>query len=152
MTSVKIKRFYLKHDQFLRFFMIGSLNTALDLVLFFIFANLFAIYAVYASLISTSLVMILSFFLNNTFVFRSSKKKRETVVQFMAITLFNVWIIQSIIIALVIKYLSIDFLLNHRWFLNIIAKLLAVSLSFILNFVEYRYIFHQKKIDITTTL
>ncbi len=129
----------------IKFIGVGSINTVVDLIIFFILANLFGIYPPVASIISTGLTLILSFYLNHRFVFQSQKKKRSTAVYFVIITLFNVWVIQTTIIWFVVHNLQVIIFFNeHLWTLNLLAKLAGVSVSFVLNFIGYRYIFSQR--------
>lgn len=134
-----------KHRGFMKFLVVGSINTVVDLVIYFILANLSNIYPPIASIISTGLTLVLSFFLNHHFVFQSQQKKRSTAAYFILITLFNVWVIQTSIIWLIVHSLeNIDFFASHLWTLNLLAKLAGVGVSFILNFIGYRYIFTQR--------
>ncbi len=138
--------FIKKHDYFSRFFVVGVLNTGLDLTLYFIFADALSIYPVVASLLSTGITMCLSFYLNHTFVFKSTKDKRSTAIRFVPATLFNVWGVQSLVIYIIVHGLaSSHFGISHKWIFNVIAKLCGVGISFILNFIMYRYIFRDKK-------
>ncbi len=140
-----IKELYGKYESLAKFVLVGSLNTLVDLGFFFVFANLLKIEAVLASILSTGIAMCLSFFLNHGFVFNSNSRKRDTIVQFVAITAFNVWLIQSIVIALslyIIKHMAL--FNDHKWTLNITAKLCGVAVSFVLNYIMYKYIFHKK--------
>ncbi len=131
-----------------KFMFVGGINTVVDFILYSFFANILAIYPPLASIISTGLTLILSFYLNHTFVFRSQKKKRLVATQFVLITLFNVWVIQSTVIAILIHVLSpVDFFSSHQWTLNTVAKIGGVCVSFILNFIGYRYIFKDKSYD-----
>ena len=146
MKNNMLNNLYNKYEHAVKFILVGSLNTFVDLGFFFIFANILKIEAVVASILSTAIAMCLSFFLNHGFVFQSSTRKRDTVIQFVAITAFNVWLVQSIVIALSLYILKhIALFNNHKWTLNIAAKLCGVSVSFILNFIMYRYIFHKNQ-------
>lgn len=141
----KIKSFLATRVHFSRFLAVGLFNTALDLVLFFLIANVLRFAAVPANLVSTGITMVISFHLNHSFVFSSDKTKKGTFLQFVAITLINVWLIQSIIITSVLSltpYIHID---KHQWTVNLLAKLCGVGISFVLNFLMYRYIFQSSK-------
>lgn len=146
LKTPSISTFITKHIYFSRFLIVGILNTGLDLTLYFIFANMLSAYPVVASLFSTGITMCLSFYLNHTFVFKSAKNKRDTVIRFVPATLFNVWGVQSLIIFLIVHGLaSSSFGVSHKWTFNLIAKLCGVGASFILNFIMYRYIFRDTK-------
>lgn len=141
-------RFANSHRGLTKFLGVGSINTLVDLVLFFVLANILEVFAPIASIISTGLTLILSFFLNHHFVFRSQKKRRSTAFQFILITLFNVWVIQTSIIWIVVHILDdIIYFDTHEWSLNLLAKLCGVSVSFVLNFLGYRYIFKTRDLE-----
>ena len=139
-----VMNFFVKNKHLTKFAIVGGANTGLDFFLYFIAANAIGIHPVPASIISTGITMCFSFYLNHRFVFRSSKKKRHTLLQFIAITLFNVWLIQSLIIAAVINIFGdYTYFIAHVWTLNLFAKLAGVSVSMVLNFLMYRYVFYQ---------
>jgi len=135
-----------RHIGFVKFLLVGSFNTLLDITLYFLFSNIFDINPILANVFSTGITLCFSFLLNHKFVFRSQRKKRTTAVQFVAVTLFNAWVIQSLIIAGVVHSLgNTPFFLDHIWTLNLLAKVCSVGVSFILNFLGYRYIFKVKE-------
>lgn len=136
------------HPGPLRFLLIGSINTALDLSLFMLFANIFGVYAVFASILSTGITLIFSFFMNHHFVFKSQKRRRNTLIAFITVTLFNVWIIQSSVIYVVLHSIEATGMLkDHLWTLNLVAKLCGVAVSTILNYFSYKSIFKEKNND-----
>lgn len=126
----------------MKFLVVGSVNTGVDFVLFFIFANLLYLYPPAANLLSTGLTLILSFFLNYHFVFQSQKNKWSVAVKFVLITLFNVWIIQTgIIYLLTHSFTDSQFYADHVWTSNLLIKIAAVCVSLVLNFIGYKTIF-----------
>ena len=133
-------------SHFSRFLIVGCLNTGLDFVLFFLFANVFRITPVVSSLFSSGVTMIVSFYLNHRYVFQSDKSARQTVVQFVGTTVTTVGGVQSVIIYAV-THMHVHFFAEHLWIRNLAAKLCGVAVSFILNFIAYRYIFHNEKLE-----
>jgi putative flippase GtrA len=130
----------------MKFLIVGTLNTILDLTLYFTFANWLGIYPVISSILSTGLTMIISFFLNHHFVFQSDRKRSQTAVRFVLVTLFNVWLIQSLVIFGSLHVIrNVHFFIEHKWTKNLFAKLCGVAVSFVLNFAAYRYIFHERQ-------
>ncbi len=145
MHREKFYQFVGSKSHFAKFVIVGSLNTGIDLALFFILADLLSINALISNILSTGLTMLLSYALNHKFVFKSTKMHKETVIQFFLATIFNIWIVQTAIIAVVLSLSSnIGFLRSHKWTLNLFAKLCGIGISFILNFVMYRYIFNMQ--------
>lgn len=140
--------FVAAHASLLRFLFTGSINTLLDLFLYAIFANIIGIHPVISSIISTGITLCFSYFMNHYFVFRSGKRKRQTAVWFVIVTLINVWVIQSSIIWLILHLFgSIEFFQNHLWTFNMFAKLGGVAISTVLNYIGYRKIF--RELDVT---
>lgn len=143
---LKLKKHINTH--FHRFLLVGSFNTLLDLALFFLLANLLDVHPVISSFFSTSITMLISFQLNHSFVFNSQKSRMSTIGQFLITTAFNVWLIQSLVISIVISLLhNFPLFYGHEWSINLSAKLLGVTASFILNFLVYRTIFHERLIS-----
>ncbi len=147
MTSAdKISTIIRSNGNLLRFLIVGSFNTAVDLLLFFLVADVLGINVLAANIISTGITMLISFGLNHSFVFKSIKKRRETALQFFLATIFNIWLIQTLVIALILVAINhIAFFVTHKWTMNIFAKLGGIAVSFILNFLMYRYIFKTKE-------
>ena len=134
--------FVKKYTDLVRFLLIGGTNTVIDLALYFVFANLLEIYPVFASIASTGITLIFSFFMNHHFVFRSNKRRRHTLLNFVLITLFNVWVVQSVVIFLAYHSLeNISYFTDHLWTLNLVSKITGVSVSMVLNFLGYNKIF-----------
>ncbi len=131
-----------KHIYFSKFLVVGSINTLVDIIFFFIFANLLLINPIISNILSTSISMCLSFYLNHLLVFKSNKKKRQTILHFIIVTVFNVWLIQSIVIDLALNIMKhISYLEGHHWIINMLAKFSGICVSFILNFIMYKRIF-----------
>ena len=89
-----------KHADKLRFTIVGSINTALDFSILFILTMLFNIPKELANFISTSVSFLFSFFANKKYTFKStSKNLKKQFLLFTTVTLFGLWVIQTIIIA-----------------------------------------------------
>jgi putative flippase GtrA len=139
---------YKKHGDKIRFLLVGGLNTLLDLIIFAILANILNLDQILSNIISVSIVVIISFYLNYHFVWRSQKSKLKTAPQFIAVSLFTGYVIQSGTIYLLVKLLH-DFwifgsgILNipGEDLLNLFAKCCGIALALIVNFVAYRFIF-----------
>ena len=83
-----------------RFGLVGIINTVLDFAIenFLHFALSFS--PVVAGVISGTIAMINSFFLNQRFTFKAKKTEPKKVVYFFAITLFGIYVIRSLILKL----------------------------------------------------
>jgi putative flippase GtrA len=146
--STSLYRSLGRYPRIVKFAVVGSTNTGVDITLYFIFANLLLIMPVVASIISTGITLCLSFYLNHRFVFKNNKRKRHVIFQFILITLFNVWVVQSAVIALVLHtFEGVALFEAHEWSFNLFCKLCGVAISFILNYLGYGIIFKQKEIE-----
>ena|SRR6266542_2567336 len=134
------------HASLFRFIFTGGLNTLIDFTLFTIIANVMGINPIVASIISSGITLIFSYFMNHYFVFRSKRKQRQTALQFLAVTLFNVWVVQSAVIFVALHSLeSFQVFQEHQWVFNLSAKLCGVAVSMIFNYFGYKMIFADKK-------
>jgi putative flippase GtrA len=127
-----------------RFIAVGGINTILDFGILFLLKSL-GLPAISANIISTSVAFCFSFFANKKYTFKtnSTNIKRE-IVLFVIVTLFGLWVLQTVVIKLVTYLFSgIDIPETTVLF---IAKLLATIVSLTWNYTLYsRIVF--KKID-----
>ena len=143
-----LKKLFSKHGQKIRFVMVGAINTVCDMFLFLLFANVLGIYIIAANIFSTGITLILSFILNYSFVWRSKKSKLSTAPKFLVSTLFTAWGVQNAVIWLATTTLG------GRWIfegndnlLNIVAKICAIGIGMVINYLVYKLIFTEKKED-----
>ena len=119
----------------MRFLLVGGTNTVIDFAIYGLLVNVLGLFVVFANMISTVIVLSISFTLNYKFVWESKKSKRETAPKFAAISLFTAWVIQSGLIFLIVTMFGSDETVN------LIAKLVGICVGTICNFFGYRYIF-----------
>jgi len=127
-----------------RFVLVGGFNTVLDFGLMNIFRLLMPLVA--ANTISTGIAMLVSFFLNKKWTFRSTGKNylRE-VTLFFVFTIIGIWVIQNGFIWLIENFVP-HFGLSDAVFANI-AKIFASVPSLIWNYVTYnKIVFRDKQI------
>jgi putative flippase GtrA len=135
-----VEKLIKKHAEKLRFGAVGGANTVLDFGILFILV-LFGLDKFVANFISTSTAFLFSFFLNNSFTFRSkSDNAKKQFALFFVITLFGLWVIQPIIITVVTW--GIGSLHLSAPVVLFIGKLLATVVTLVWNYVLYsRYVF-----------
>lgn len=125
------------------FSIIGGINTVIDFGILFGLKAL-GLPAIPANIISTSAAFCFSFFANKKYTFKTTNSniKRE-IILFTVVTLFGLWVLQSIVIKLVMSVLvGVDLPEATVLF---IAKILATIASLIWNYVMYsRVVFKQK--------
>jgi putative flippase GtrA len=129
--------------QKLRFIAVGVINTTLDFGILFSLKAL-GLPAIPANILSTSAAFCFSFFANKKYTFKtqSSNVKRELLL-FVIVTLFGLWVLQSLVIQLVTVTLAGSVLPPDA--VLFIAKLFATVVSLVWNYTLYsRVVFKQE--------
>jgi len=134
-----------KHADKLRFAIVGSINTALDFSILFILTMLFNVPKELANFISTFVAFLFSFFANKKYTFKStSKNLKKQFLLFTIVTLFGLWVIQTIIITAITPMFT-NLGVNKPAAL-LISKLIATVASLIWNYTLYsRVVFKNPK-------
>jgi hypothetical protein cdiviTM7_02105 len=136
-----------KHADKLRFAIVGSINTALDFSILFILTMLFNVPKELANFISTSVSFLFSFFANKKYTFKStSKNLKRQFLLFTIVTLFGLWVIQTIIIAATTPVFTNLGINKPKPAALLISKLIATAASLIWNYTLYsRVVFKKPK-------
>ena len=138
----KLQSFF--KNQKVKFATIGAFNTALDFAILFSLKAL-GINVAFSNIVSTGITFILSFILNKKITFNSTNKtKQENIKEFLSftiITLFGLWVIQTLVIYIITSILSNILISNITLF---IAKIIATIFSLIWNFVLYKKVVFKK--------
>lgn len=131
-----------KHGDKLRYLLVGGFNTLLDFIILFCLVAL-GLNKIPANYISTTITMIISFFLNKEFTFKSDNKatKRQFFI-FLSVTAFGLWAIQPVVI-LVASWFLDNTGLNDTVIL-FISKVLATVASLIWNYLFYSRLVFKK--------
>ncbi|MDB5163206.1 MAG: sugar translocase [Candidatus Saccharibacteria bacterium] len=131
-----------KHGDKLRYLLVGGFNTLLDFIILFGLVAL-GLNKIPANYISTTITMIISFFLNKEFTFKSDNKatKRQFFI-FLSVTAFGLWAIQPVVI-LVASWFLDNTGLNDTVIL-FISKVLATVASLIWNYLFYSRLVFKK--------
>lgn len=133
-------------SQKIRFVLVGGINTAIDFGLLFLLRSL-GLPVITSNIISTTVAFCFSFFANKKYTFKSADTNiiRE-ILLFVAITLFGLWVLQTIVIHLVT--ISFSGLRISDSLLLFIAKLIATVASLIWNYTMYsRVVFVSNQIS-----
>jgi len=121
-----MKQFISNH--FINYFIIGLLCYLIDISLFFLLVSKFFITAFFSNIISSSLGITISFFLNSLFNFKVSSKVKLRLLNFYLVSFFGI-IFSSL---LIIFFISIDFS-------PLIAKILTMPAIFIFQYNLNKY-------------
>lgn len=131
-----MKKLVKKHAEKIRFAVVGGANTAIDFSILFILV-LFGVDKFFGNFISTSIALSFSFFANKKFTFKTEGKSGYlSILKFLLITIFGLWVIQPIIIFAIENIMSpihID-----KFIVLFIGKCLATVVTMIWNYLLYR--------------
>lgn len=129
-------------DEKARFIVVGGANTAIDFGLLFMLKAL-GLPVIPANVISTSAAFVFSFFANKKYTFRAhgTNLKRE-ITLFIAVTLFGLWVLQTLVIQAVLPLLG-GLQLSSELAL-LIAKVSATLVSLTWNYVLYSRVVFKK--------
>ena len=134
-----------KHADKLRFTIVGSINTVIDFSILFTLTMFLNIPKELANFISTFISFLFSFFANKKYTFKStSKNLKRQFLLFTIVTLFGLWVIQTIIITAITPVFT-NLGINKPAAL-LISKLIATAASLIWNYTLYsRVVFKKSK-------
>lgn len=123
--------------------MVGGANTAIDFGLLFLLKT-FGLPTVPANIISTTAAFCFSFFANKQYTFKSSDTNiAREITLFIVVTLFGLWVLQTIVIQLVVPFIT-----PMGWVQDInllIAKVCATVVTLVWNYIMYsRVVFKTK--------
>ena len=125
-----------KYNNFIIFCSIGILNTVIDISLFLLLRR-GETSVLLANIISTSIALCFSYFLNRKYTFRSTTDPRSNIVAFLIVTLVGLWVLQPIVI-----YFSLNLLrqlnIQNSTQLDLLAKLIATTITLVWNYILYK--------------
>lgn len=87
-----------RYGRLVRFGIIGVFNTALDFALLFLFVYVFGLGTYLGNILSTGICLVVSFLLNRRWTFRSEDGGWRQFALFLAVTLFGLWVVQTLLI------------------------------------------------------
>jgi putative flippase GtrA len=131
------------NQQVIRFGAVGVVNTLIDVGLLFVLSNL-GVFVVLANIISTTMAFVFSFFANRHYTFRRSggDMLREMLL-FTVVTLFGLWVLQSIVIAAF--YPLIATLVDNESVALLASKAFATIVSLTWNYLLYARVVFVKR-------
>ncbi|NTW61160.1 GtrA family protein [Candidatus Saccharibacteria bacterium] len=132
-----------KHTDKLRFGVVGVANTVIDFLVLFSLVKI-GLSTITSNIISTTVALIFSYFANKNYTFQNlNKGSARTIVYFLIITLFGLWLMQPVIIETTSPLFNK--ILNNNFSL-IASKGLATLFSLTWNYFMYRkFVFTDNK-------
>ena len=123
--------------QFIKFCIVGVINTIIDYALYLLFSRVMGVYFLYANLLSVSLAMTSSFIFNKYWTFKDQNKSIKT--QYLKFVVVNIvyFILNNSIVFALVRYLKIY---------DLLAKVIAIIVGLFWNFLANRYWTFKKKI------
>lgn len=130
--------------QIARFGIIGGFNTLLDFGLLFILRS-FGLPTIPSNVISTSVAFCFSFVANKKFTFRTKNTNvRQELLLFILVTLFGLWVLQTIVISLTLSVIDGSNLAVNESVALFAAKIVATIVSLVWNYVMYAKVVFKK--------
>lgn len=125
----------LPSNKFLRFCIVGAINTLIDVPLFLALYNS-GMDVLSANIISTSAALVASLILNYKFTFRGRSLTRNSIAIYFLVTLSGIWILQPAVITAILSLGIVG---------GLIAKLASLGFSLVWNYLWYsRVVFKDK--------
>ena len=134
-----IQKLIKKYEEIIRYLIIGVLTTALNYIVFVIFANVLKIDMHVSNIIAWISGVIFAYFTNKLFVFESKSFKfeviRKEIIGFGAARLFSL-LIEEIILYIFVNLLNME---------KLIIKLIANIVVIIVNYVLSKFVIFKKE-------
>ena len=129
-------------SQLARFLTTGIFVTLLDFALYAVLMQL-SLSPTVANYFSTTIALVVSFFINKNFTFRSEESNKvRRFALFLVVTLLGIWVIQPLVIVLVLPLTSS--VLDSRLLSPLTAKVVATVFSTIWNYYLYKTVVFKK--------
>lgn len=127
-----------------RFILVGGVNTAIDFGVLFLLKSL-GLPAIPSNIISTTAAFCFSFFANKKYTFKANQTSniKRQLFLFIVVTLFGLWILQTIVIKLALLLLT-GIILPEAMAL-FIAKVCATVASLTWNYILYSRVVFKKE-------
>jgi len=133
-----------------RFFCIGSFNAALDFTILNVMVSLVKAPTLLANTVSVSISITVSYFLNHRIVFRHRERRNlKNYLHFFAVTGFSALAIQNLVIGAITHLAKVpatrvahiaSFNLPARTLELNLAKVVAVAIGMVWNYLLYKYV------------
>ena len=121
---------------FVKFSVVGAINTVLDAVVFFLMCDICGIHEIISNIAAYIISATNSYLLNSRFVYHEEKYTYKSYLKFLSANTF----------VLVISTLSV-FLFSQMVLYKITAKLISIPITVIINFIFLRFIVFKKSAE-----
>lgn len=132
----------IKNSTKFRFVVVGCVNTAIDFGLLYILTAV-GLPVALANIISSTSAFIFSFFANKKYAFKTvGTDVRREMVLFVIVTLFGLWVLQTIVIGFCLPLFS--GIVGSTSIGLLLAKLAATLVSMVWNYITYSQLVFKK--------
>ncbi len=131
-------REHISRNRVIRFALAGLVNTAVNFLILNVAFYVIGQNKIVSSIIATSTAILVSFLLNQSFVFRDTTEPYKKFLKFTALTALGVLIIQTSVYSFCILWFR-QYLFNNFIIINLSTAIASLSIMF-WNYNVYKYI------------
>lgn len=124
----------------LRYLITGGSISVIDFSGFLLFTQVLGLNEIVANVLSTAIAMSVSFAINSTFVFRSTKRTTMTFLLFVSFTAFTGLVLQSAVIFVIVGAAHGIAGPGQTDMIVPASKVVAMAIGAVANFVGYRFL------------
>lgn len=126
---------------FLRYLLVGSGTSLLDLSLFSLLSVVLLVPVVPANIVSTIVTLSVSYLINQTFVFKAGHPTIAGFLSFAGLTLFSGLVLQSFIVWSIVEMASLLPMDLPYSTVGPVAKTVAMGIGAMFNYLAYKWVF-----------
>lgn len=129
-----------------RYLITGGLTSLIDFSGYSLLTVAVGLNEVLANVLSTTVAMTVSFFINSTFVFRAEKRTVSSFITFAGFTAFTGLVLQSVIIVACVAIGNAFVGPDFRDGVILASKIMAMGVGAVVNFLGYRFLFTSRAV------
>jgi Predicted membrane protein len=119
---------YFKHEEVFNYLIVGGLTFLVSILSYYVLARLLNIEIMTSNVLSWVIAVIFAFFMNKIFVFKSKQKGNKLAKEVIEFVKFR---ILSLVIELVLIYITVKVLKFDDMIMKIIAQIIVILLNYI---------------------
>jgi len=132
-SDVAISKLYPDYRKLLKSLMVGVLATMVDMVVLFTLNHYFALFYIFAKIVSYHLGMVVSFYLNKTFTFKNSYEKYHYQLASFALVAYSQMILTLALLFILVTYVFANDSTLYVMIANVIVAFIGFIYAFTIN-------------------